>query len=139
MRFTKIPLIATLMAVALSLLIVLPTLAQVSGDRTDGRLSVGQYVDVRVADNVDDLDNKPRDDRPTGVSGGNALAIGDDRLQRAGHLLQGRPLHLQPDGRLQHHPHHSEGTRWHDNLVTVLPGRDGKLGERRHLHRHQWR
>ena len=55
MRFTKIPLIATLMAVALSLLIVLPTLAQVSGDRTDGRLSVGSWVDVRVADDLGDL------------------------------------------------------------------------------------
>ena len=54
MRFTKIPLIATLMAVALSLLIVLPTLAQVSGDRTDGRLSVGDWIDVRVADKLDD-------------------------------------------------------------------------------------
>ena len=52
MRFTKIPLIATLMAVALSLLIVLPTLAQVSGDRTDGRVSVGSWLDVRVADNL---------------------------------------------------------------------------------------
>ncbi len=56
MRFTKIPLIATLMAVALSLLIVLPTLAQVSGDRTDGRLSAGSWVDARVASNLDDLD-----------------------------------------------------------------------------------
>ena len=41
------------MAVALSLLIVLPTLAQVSGDRTDGRLSVGDWIDVRIADNLD--------------------------------------------------------------------------------------
>ena len=64
MRFTKIPLIATLMAVALSLLIVLPTLAQVSGDRTDGRLSVGSWLDVRVADNIDDLDNTPGNDLP---------------------------------------------------------------------------
>ncbi|MDE2884998.1 MAG: hypothetical protein OXO53_07870 [Chloroflexota bacterium] len=64
MRFTKIPLIATLMAVALSLLIVLPTLAQVSGDRTDGRLSVGDWIDVRVADNLDDLDNTPAQDTP---------------------------------------------------------------------------
>ena len=55
MRFTKIPLIATLMAVALSLLIVLPALAQVSGDRTDGRLSVGTWLDVRVADNLEDV------------------------------------------------------------------------------------
>ena len=55
MRFTKIPLIATLMAVALSLLIVLPTLAQVSGDRTDGRLSVGRWLDVRVAENLADF------------------------------------------------------------------------------------
>ncbi len=68
MRFTKIPLIATLMAVALSLLIVLPTLAQVSGDRTDGRLSVGDWIDVRVADNLDDLNNLPNEDTPAPAS-----------------------------------------------------------------------
>ncbi len=54
MRFTKIPLIATLMAVALSLLIVLPTIAQTS-DITDGRggdrsgLSVGVFDDINDA------------------------------------------------------------------------------------------
>ena len=58
MRFTKIPLIATLMAVALSLLIVLPALAQSSGyDDTRGQLKGGANltVDVRngVADNAD--------------------------------------------------------------------------------------
>ena len=70
MRFTRIPLIATLMAVALSLLIVLPTLAQVSGDRTDGRdaVGVGNWLDVRVADNVDDLDNNPGQDEPAPAS-----------------------------------------------------------------------
>ena len=52
MRFTKIPLIATLMAVALSLLIVLPGLAQ-TGDRTDGKQSVGN-VTVGVFDNIPD-------------------------------------------------------------------------------------
>ena len=41
MRFTKIPLIATLMAVALSLLIVLPTIAQIDPDLTDGKRSAG--------------------------------------------------------------------------------------------------
>ena len=45
------------MAVALSLLIVLPALAQVSGDRTDGKRSIGDLLDVRVAKNLDDLDN----------------------------------------------------------------------------------
>ena len=78
MRFTKIPLIATLMAVALSLLIVLPTLAQVSGDRTDGRLSVGDWLDVRIADNLDDLDNgraSPADDTPATIGGGGAWAV----------------------------------------------------------------
>ena len=74
MRFTKIPLIATLMAVALSLLIVLPTLAQVSGDRTDGRLSVGSWIDVRVADNLDDLDGTPGNTSPTEIGSGDALA-----------------------------------------------------------------
>ncbi len=71
MRFTKIPLIATLMAVALSLLIVLPTLAQVSGDRTDGRLSAGDWIDVRVADNIDDLNNTPDEATPAPANIGN--------------------------------------------------------------------
>ena len=73
MRFTKIPLIATLMAVALSLLIVLPTLAQVSGDRTDGRLSVGNWLDVRVADNLDDIDTGAT----TVSTSGKAYAVND--------------------------------------------------------------
>ena len=52
MRFTKIPLIATLMAVALSLLIVLPTIAQTS-DITDGRGSGGP-ITVGVFDDIED-------------------------------------------------------------------------------------
>ena len=51
-RFTKIPLIATLMAVALSLLIVLPTIAQTS-DITDGRGGSGP-ISVGVFDNIND-------------------------------------------------------------------------------------
>ncbi len=51
MRFTKIPLIATLMAVALSLLFVLPTLAQ--QDITDGRQSNG-VISVGVFDDITD-------------------------------------------------------------------------------------
>ncbi len=61
------------MAVALSLLIVLPTLAQVSGDRTDGRLSVGSWIDVRVADNLDDLDNAPAQDTPAPTNIGSGV------------------------------------------------------------------
>ncbi len=53
MRFTKIPLIATLMAVALSLLIVLPGLAQSSGyDDTRGTLSSGSSLTVSVVDTL---------------------------------------------------------------------------------------
>ncbi len=53
MRFTKIPLIATLMAVALSLLIVLPGLAQTSGyDDTRGTLSSSDSLKVDVLNNV---------------------------------------------------------------------------------------
>ncbi len=53
MRFTKIPLIATLMAVALSLLIVLPGLGQ-ARDITDGKLNtgpitVGVFSEIRDA------------------------------------------------------------------------------------------
>ncbi len=77
MRFTKIPLIATLMAVALSLLIVLPTLAQVSGDRTDGRQSVGDWMDVRVADKLaGDIDDATAD--TTRVRTSTAYAVGAD-------------------------------------------------------------
>ena len=68
MRFTKIPLIATLMAVALSLLIVLPTLAQVSGESTDGRQSVGNYLDVRVAADLNDLDNDRTNTEPASIA-----------------------------------------------------------------------
>ena len=78
MRFTKIPLIATLMAVALSLLIVLPTLAQVSGDRTDGRLSVGDWVDVRVADNLDDIESDATAVRTSGKAYAVNTATGTD-------------------------------------------------------------
>ena len=56
MRFTKIPLIATLMAVALSLLIVLPTLAQSSADRTDGQLKGGNNITVGVFANIADAE-----------------------------------------------------------------------------------
>ncbi len=52
MRFTKIPLIATLMAVALSLLIVLPGLAQTT-DNTDGKLTAG-VVTAGVYANIGD-------------------------------------------------------------------------------------
>ena len=55
MRFTKIPLIATLMAVALSLLIVLPTLAQTPTptDITDGKGENGALT-VGVFENIAD-------------------------------------------------------------------------------------
>ena len=54
MRFTKIPLIATLMAVALSLLIVLPGLAQTT-DVTDGKKSAG-VVTAGVFANIGDAE-----------------------------------------------------------------------------------
>ena len=73
------------MAVALSLLIVLPGLAQVSGDRTDGRLSVGNFLDIRVADNLDDLDNSPGQDTPApseiAATGQGAFAVGTNAFQ----------------------------------------------------------
>ncbi len=60
MRFTKIPLIATLMAVALSLLIVLPALGQTSGyDDTRGTLASGSNLHVFVLD--DDAADVVRD------------------------------------------------------------------------------
>ena len=69
------------MAVALSLLIVLPTLAQVSGDRTDGRLSVGDWIDVRVADKLtDDIGGGTATsgtESVTVVSTADASAVGD--------------------------------------------------------------
>ena len=53
MRFTKIPLIATLMTVALSLLIVLPGLAQTTAG-TDGKLGSSTGLQVGVFDDITD-------------------------------------------------------------------------------------
>ena len=56
MRFTKIPLIATLMAVALSLLIVLPALAQSQNyDDTRGQLKGGANLTVAVLSGDPDI------------------------------------------------------------------------------------
>ena len=56
MRFTRIPLIATLLAGALSLLVVLPAIAQsTQGVETDGRQSVGGALEVQVYANIADI------------------------------------------------------------------------------------
>ena len=56
MRFTRIPLIATLLAGALSLLVVLPAIAQsTQGVETDGRESVGGALEVQVYRNITDI------------------------------------------------------------------------------------
>ena len=56
MRFTRIPLIATLLAGALSLLVVLPAIAQsTQGVETDGRQSVGGALEVQVYENIADI------------------------------------------------------------------------------------
>ena len=59
MRFTRIPLIATLLAGALSLLVVLPAIAQsTQGVETDGRESVGGALEVQVYQNIADIANR---------------------------------------------------------------------------------
>ena len=59
MRFTRIPLIATLLAGALSLLVVLPAIAQsTQGVETDGRQSVGGALEVQVYENILDIRNR---------------------------------------------------------------------------------
>ena len=56
MRFTRIPLIATLLAGALSLLVVLPAIAQsTQGIETDGRQSVGGALEVQVYKDIMDI------------------------------------------------------------------------------------
>ena len=56
MRFTRIPLIATLLAGALSLLVVLPAIAQSTlGVQTDGRLSAAGAFEVQVYSNIADI------------------------------------------------------------------------------------
>ena len=56
MRFTRIPLIATLLAGALSLLVVLPAIAQSTlGEETDGRLNVAGALEVQVYQNIADI------------------------------------------------------------------------------------
>ncbi len=66
MRFTKIPLIATLMTVALSLLIVLPSLAQ-ENQKTDGQLNnvditVGVFANIADAELVKMVDGNQDDE-----------------------------------------------------------------------------
>ena len=73
MRFTKIPLIATLMAVALSLLIVLPTLAQNTDNDTDGQLSV-RSLTVGVFANIADAEEAKMVDAG-GNNAGNFIPI----------------------------------------------------------------
>ena len=72
MRFSKAPLIATLMAVALSLLVILPALAEDS-IKTDGQLSKGEVTRDRVVVGVfsDALDAQY--DWQAFLSGSNAL------------------------------------------------------------------
>ena len=68
MRFTRIPLIATLLAGALSLLVVLPAIAQsTQGVETDGRQSVGGVLEVQVYENIEDI-------RTRGAAAGAAAA-----------------------------------------------------------------
>ena len=56
MRFTRIPLIATLLAGALSLLVVLPAIAQSTlGVQTDGRQSAAGAFEVQVYQNIADI------------------------------------------------------------------------------------
>ena len=74
MRFTRIPLIATLLAGALSLLVVLPAIAQsTQGVETDGRESVGGALEVQVYRNITDIADRgiaaSDDDPRTGVTG----------------------------------------------------------------------
>ncbi len=74
MRFTKIPLIATLMAVALSLLIVLPGIAQ-TGDLTDGKQSSG-VVDVGVFDDITDAQMAKLTNSASDVAGVDSIDSG---------------------------------------------------------------
>ena len=74
MRFTKIPLIATLMAVALSLLIVLPTLAQ--QDITDGKQGNG-VISVGIFDDIADA-QVAKLQRFTTLPDGSSLNLGPD-------------------------------------------------------------
>ena len=68
MRFTRIPLIATLLAGALSLLVVLPAIAQSTlGVQTDGRQSAAGAFEVQVYQNIADI-------RARGVAAGAAAA-----------------------------------------------------------------
>ena len=82
MRFTKIPLIATLMAVALSLLIVLPGLAQSTGyDDTRGQLSSGDSLTVAVLSGVPDdttVDNGVDESISASYFNGNLYVSNDD-------------------------------------------------------------
>ena len=87
MRFSKAPLIATLMAVALSLLVILPALAE-NSIKTDGQLLKGEAAGDRVAVGVfsDTLDAQY--DWQAFTTGGGALTYDRDAQTLTGQADQ---------------------------------------------------
>ena len=98
MRFTKIPLIATLMAVALSLLIVLPGLGQ-ARDITDGKLSTGP-ITVGVFSEIRDAQTTKMQDGGTDRADGTDIFVPiipeptPDAGQTGTHAASGDTAHL---------------------------------------------
>ena len=110
MRFTKIPLIATLMAVALSLLIVLPALAQSNGyDDTRGKLKSGDLT-VDVLNGADDDNETP------------------DVDEGLAHSLFNRTLYVSNDGDAHNMVRITAATlKTGTTALTSFPGADGQI------------
>ena len=112
MRFSKAPLIATLMAVALSLLIILPALAE-NSIKTDGQLIKGEAAGDRVAVGVfsDALDAQ---------YDWQAFETGDESLSCTRQRGQGR----RHDGNTASYRRGSRRVRWlPTSSITLRPMR----------------
>ena len=94
MRFTKIPLIATLMAVALSLLIVLPALAE-NRERTDGRGGNANNMEIGVFDNITDARAGEDDKRPPATGADPKVYVPIDPIDP----VKGTPTSAMPQGK----------------------------------------
>ena len=137
MRFTKIPLIATLMAVALSLLIVLPALASSDNDTRGFRVIDHLTVEVLEGDETSPGTDDDADANRTASSFRDKLYVSNDTgannrlhvtVAPAGLAVANLVEHAGPNGKLDNTT--TETTNEDDNLwcavATVKNDRSGK-------------
>ena len=106
-RFTKIPLIATLMAVALSPAHRAPGPRRLRANAPTDASPAATGSDVRVADNLDDIS-----DGATTIAASDAHATSATGGFDARDTFSNGTLYVSnKESALQHHPHHRQGAR----------------------------